>query len=370
MPASLRPSQHEYADRLQRHLAAQPGLPCAVLEAFAALPRHWFVDQLDGRDVSPETTDTDLLDRLYTDQALCIQRRGGVGTSSTSQPSLMALMMADVGLAPGQHVLEVGTGSGWNAGLMARVVGPTGRIVTLEVDAELAATAQAHLSRAAAGDRVTVRCADGLLGAPDDAPFDAIIVTVGCPDIPAAWLAQLADGGRLLMPYTLPDGSAPLLCLRRRGDRIAGRWLRWTWFVDLRGGGLAPWPAPREAGDHLSRRALPGAPWPSQPGDPRTSAHFDLWLLASDEAFTALRWAGRVLGGLWQPDGLAFCAESDLRWRGSAALADRLEQHCQQWLRAGSPRLTDYTVCPADPGPPGNALLLRRPTTPLWLCRA
>ncbi len=361
------PTQEAFAGRLARLLAAQPGLPPAVPEAFAAYPRHWFIDRLGGVDIDPTTCDPELLERIYSDQALCLQQQGEVGTSSTSQPSLMAQMMVDAGLRPGARVLEIGTGSGWNAALMAHLVGPTGSVVSVEVDPALAAAAQRHLDRLPTTAPVALRCADGLLGAPDLAPFDAIMVTVACPDIPVAWLSQLAAGGRLVLPYALPDGSAPLLALRRESEGWHGRWLRWAWFVGLRGDTLPDWPSPRQVEGELARRDLPAGPW-LQPGSGlRATASLDLWLMTHDDAFAVARYDDRLMGGLWQPDALALADAPELRWRGDAALADRLAAHCQAWQRAGSPKLTDYTVHLADPGPSRNVVPWARPVTPLWL---
>ncbi len=390
MPAALSPVQAAHVDRLYQDLRVHGAAPDAILEWFRRVPRHHFLDQLylpqtgPARPTRPPvrvtaaTSDPAILDAIYADSALSIQVVRGVCTSSTSQPSLMAQMMADVELTAGDRVLEVGTATGWNAALMAGVVGPGGRVVSLEVDQALAATAARRLAAAEAGERVTVIARDGFDGAAEHAPFDALVVTVACPDIPRAWLDQLADGGRLVVPLALPDGSAPLLLLRRQGDHYRGRFLRWTWFVEARGRRWQPWPAPLEADRDPLLVALRGTaerrhalPWGGVGDERGLSSHCGLYLLAAagDRVRTirdpdaTSRERRRYALVDRDPPGLAMLGEQDLLCYGSAAPGDQLRQHCDDWLAQGAPRLTDYAV---EPGGAAR-LALRRPETALAL---
>jgi protein-L-isoaspartate(D-aspartate) O-methyltransferase len=102
---------------------------------------------------------------------------------------MMAVMLDQLGLAPGQRVLEIGTGTGYNAALLAHLVADQRSVVTIEVDREVAGRARATLAGAGYGG-ITVLCADGALSPPQQAPFDRIIVTAGAWDIPPAWLAR------------------------------------------------------------------------------------------------------------------------------------------------------------------------------------
>jgi protein-L-isoaspartate(D-aspartate) O-methyltransferase len=176
---------------LARRLAGLDRAPSrAVQAAFRAVPRHLFVP-----DLAPAAA--------YQDRALVIKYdSGGVPVSSSSQPAMMAIMLEQLGLAAGHRVLEIGTGSGYNAAIMARVVGPGGRVVTVDIDPDLVAAAQARLAGAGYG-AVQARCGDGGYGDPDGAPFDRVIVTAGAWDIAPAWLDQLAPGGRLVLPLAL-----------------------------------------------------------------------------------------------------------------------------------------------------------------------
>jgi protein-L-isoaspartate(D-aspartate) O-methyltransferase len=161
-----------------------------VLEAMRVVPRHLFLP-----DVSPELA--------YRDDAIVTRRDpGGQPTSSSSQPMIMAIMLDQLGLEPGQRVLEIGAGTGYNAALMKYLTGPGGAVTTVDLDPEVAAEATAHLATAGYPD-VTVVAADGAEGYPPGAPYDRIIATVGVSDLAPAWLAQLTPGGRIVVPLDL-----------------------------------------------------------------------------------------------------------------------------------------------------------------------
>jgi protein-L-isoaspartate(D-aspartate) O-methyltransferase len=172
---------------LRRH---GPPLSAAVHAAFARVPRHVFVPEMGAA-------------AAYRDEAFVIKcGPDGVPVSSSSQPAMMAIMLDQLGLEPGHRVLEIGTGTGYNAAVMSAVVGPGGEVVTVDIDPELVARARSSLQAAGYG-AVTVKCADGGYGDPEGAPFDRIIVTAGAWDIAPAWLGQLGPGGRLVLPLSI-----------------------------------------------------------------------------------------------------------------------------------------------------------------------
>lgn len=140
-----------------------------------------------------------------------------IGWGATiSQPFIVAYMTQQLALDPGERVLEVGTGSGYQAAVLAAL---GARVWSVEVVPELAAHAQRVL--AAEGFRaVRVRCANGCAGWPEAAPFDAIIVTCAPEAVPEALVAQLADGGRMVLPIGGLMDVQRLMLLRRRGDQV------------------------------------------------------------------------------------------------------------------------------------------------------
>ena len=149
-----------------------------VLDAMRAVPRHEFV---------PATVRED----AYVDSPLPI----GHG-QTISQPYIVALMTELARPSPADRVLEVGTGSGYQAAVLSRLVA---RVFSVELVDPLAQSAAATLRRLGYAN-VTVRSGDGYLGWPDEAPFDIIIVTAAPEEVPAALVAQLKPGGRLIVP--------------------------------------------------------------------------------------------------------------------------------------------------------------------------
>ena len=192
-------------DRMVAGLTAsgQP-VSAAVAEAMRVVPRHLFLPEVPA-------------ERAYTDEAIVTRRDAdGQPTSSSSQPMIMAIMLDQLQLESGQRVLEIGAGTGYNAALMKYLVGPDGTVVTVDLDEEVAAEAGQHLATAGYPD-VTVVAADGAAGYPPQAPYDRIIATVGISDLAPAWLAQLAPGGRIVVPLDL-RGSQRSVAFERSAD--------------------------------------------------------------------------------------------------------------------------------------------------------
>jgi protein-L-isoaspartate O-methyltransferase len=158
---------------------------------------------------------------------------GRVPTSSASMPSVVARMLADLDVFPDAHVLEIGTGTGWNAGLLAARLGDR-HVVTVEVDQAVAAGARAALARV--GLRPEVVCADGRDGWPDRAPYDRVIATVGVRRFPPAWLAQTRAGGLILAPWGTHycDEDALVRLTLADDGSASGPFLRALEFMKLR----------------------------------------------------------------------------------------------------------------------------------------
>lgn len=180
----------ELREGLVDRLKAQGNIRTAAVEAaFRAVPRHAFLAEVAISDV-------------YTDRAFPTKHADGRPISSSSQPAIMAVMLEQLALQPGQRVLEIGAGTGYNAALLAHIVGKNGHLVAIDIDEDLVVAARQHLA-AAGFDRVEVRCADGGFGYPEAAPYDRIIVTASAWDIAPAWFEQLAVAGRLVLPLSL-----------------------------------------------------------------------------------------------------------------------------------------------------------------------
>ncbi|GGV56991.1 O-methyltransferase [Streptomyces griseoloalbus] len=211
-------------------------------EAFAAVPRHLFVpsyyvgavggyERRWAEDPDPGARER-WLRGAYEDTPLAIRLRDGELLSSSSQPSLMALMLVGLDVLDGQRVLEIGTGSGYNAALLAHRLGDDDLVTTVDLDPELTEPARRHLD--AAGYHPAVVTGDGARGVPARAPFDRIVATCALPSVPRAWLAQCRPGARIVAPFA--TGLVALTV--RDAGHAEGRFLHTpAYFVPLRGAG-------------------------------------------------------------------------------------------------------------------------------------
>jgi len=203
------------AEMVERQLHRRGIRDEAVLAAMAAVPRELFVPR-------------DVLSYAYSDEALPIE-----AGQSISQPYIVARMTELLEPRPGMRILEVGTGSGYQAAVLAAI---GCGVVSMERHADLAASAQARLAELGFGDLVRIEIGDGSLGRPQDAPFEGIVVTAAAPAVPAALRTQLADGGRLVVPVGSRDRQELLLVVRR-GDGFEERRCGPCIFVPLVGAG-------------------------------------------------------------------------------------------------------------------------------------
>lgn len=209
-------SVKERQDMVDRQLSARGVRDERVLAAFAAVPREMFV--------TPEQVPA-----AYLDQPLPI----GHG-QTISQPYVVALMLEALDLQGGERMLEVGAGSGYAAAVAAQIAA---QVYAIERLPELARQACNSLRRAGC-DNVQVRCADGSLGWPQEAPFGAILVSAGGPEVPAALKSQLAPQGRLVMPVGRDRRAQRLLRITRgEPERFAEEDLGPVAFVPLIGEG-------------------------------------------------------------------------------------------------------------------------------------
>lgn len=155
-------------------------------------------------------------------------------SSSCSTPSIVAAMLTALDVRRGQSVLEIGTGTGWNAAVLCRRVGTNGGVITIEIDPAIAQAAASTL--AAGGYSTDAITGDGALGHLDEAPYDRVISTAAIRDVvPAAWLDQVRPGGRLVTPWGTDWSNGALLTVAMDDDRRAtGRFSGNLAFMRLR----------------------------------------------------------------------------------------------------------------------------------------
>ena len=206
----------EYAaqreEMIEKQLRRRGVHDAAVLAAMAEVPRHEFVSE-------------DVRAQAYDDLPLPI------GSGQTiSQPYIVAAMTAALHLRPGDRVLEIGTGCGYHAAVLSRLAK---EVFTIERRPELASGASATLARLGYSN-AHVHCGDGTLGLPELAPFDAILVAAAAPAVPKPLLAQLAEGGRIILPVG-DTQHQELQLIEKRGDAFPMKMLEGCRFVPLVG---------------------------------------------------------------------------------------------------------------------------------------
>ncbi|SDH25894.1 protein-L-isoaspartate(D-aspartate) O-methyltransferase [Sinosporangium album] len=216
-------SAHALRAKLTDQLIAGGAIRTDAVEgAFRQVPREVFLPGVPVADAYAN-------DAVYTKH-----EADGTRISAASQPKIVAMMLHQLDIQPGQRILELGAATGYNAALMAVLAGPTGHVTTIDIDDDLVAGARAHL--AAAGiDNVTTIVGDGAFGHPEAAPYDRVIATVGAYEVPAAWLEQLAPGGRLVAPVRLAGVASRSIVFTRDHDGWSSIRSEMAVFMPLRG---------------------------------------------------------------------------------------------------------------------------------------
>lgn len=333
-----------------------------LIDAFRATPRHLFLDRIyhyqrqsgTWREVRVTRPGRAELKMVYSDRALTTrlsdEEPGAppVPISSSSQPSLMAQMLEDLHLEPGLRVLEIGTGTGYNAALLAHVVGP---VTSLDVDRRVLIEAQEHL-RAFPDPHVELLHADGRAGYPSGAPFDRIAVTAATPDLEPAWLRQLSDRGLVQAPLMLAPGLAFIVQGGVRHGRFEGRLTRPAYFMPLRAedeaGRGADDPAALPPPESLEAAPAPWADWGRKfaANGPTflPALAFLGWLQGLGFAYRALP-DGRPFYGIGDPVRGCVCWLGQGEWRVQGETGyDLGDSLWRAWLEAGGPWPTEFRL--------------------------
>lgn len=203
-----------------------PTAPCttpAVEAALRSVPRHLFLPDVP-------------LNQAYADDVVSTkQAASGESISAASQPTIVATMLEQLQAQPGETILEIGAGTGYNASLLATLVGDKGRIVTVDVDDDIVEKARRGLD-AACITNVEVILGDGAAGHESRAPYDRIIATVGAWDMPRAWTQQLAPTGRLVVPLRIRGAVTRSIAFEGHGALLRSTSSSMAGFMPLRDG--------------------------------------------------------------------------------------------------------------------------------------
>jgi protein-L-isoaspartate(D-aspartate) O-methyltransferase len=218
------------ASALAAQLDAELGAGGVVLDpawrhAFAVTPRHHFVPRILNDGTVIGRGDQGWLDAVYANEALATQSRPcdtsgrAIPSSSSSKPTVMARMLARLVVTPGHRVLEIGTGTGYNAALLAHRLGDQA-VYSIDLDPALVQAAREHLEEI--GLRPRLAAGNGVAGWPGGGPFDRIIATCAVTSIPPAWIDQLAEGGRIVAPLDAGSAGSLLVLDKTEPDEVTG----------------------------------------------------------------------------------------------------------------------------------------------------
>jgi protein-L-isoaspartate(D-aspartate) O-methyltransferase len=321
------------------------------ISAFQAVPRHVFVpriyadrgpggayEPLDGADPAQRPA---WLSVVYADEPVVTKLDGDVWLSSSSQPSLMAEMLEALAVTGAERVLEIGTGTGYNAALLAEGLG-SAQVASIDIDAPLVAAARARLH--SLGYTPTLATCDAADGYPGTAPYDRIIATCSLPRIPAAWISQTAPGGLIMANLYRDLGGGALALLTVTDSAARGH------FLPFFGGFMPTRTQPHVSGVDLLERVTGG-------GTPRTT-QIPAGALDEDAfmMFAALRLPDIHHTGLLPDDGpeQSWLLAPDGSWAsrtlpdgpvsqgGPQPLWDLLENAYQDWAQLGRPRREEF----------------------------
>jgi protein-L-isoaspartate(D-aspartate) O-methyltransferase len=202
--------------QMQRtHALRTPNVTAAFLSVF----RHRFIPNQP-------------IELAYEDRALALKEQDGSVISSISQPGMIAQMLEMLDVHPGDRIFEIGTGSGYNAALLSSLVGPTGSVVTIELEPDLAESAGTRLQELGYTN-VEVRTGDAEHIALEE-QFDGIIVTARTNDIAGVWWDALKDGGHIVVPLDIAYGGERVVAFVRQGLRLASIGTQACSFIGMR----------------------------------------------------------------------------------------------------------------------------------------
>jgi protein-L-isoaspartate(D-aspartate) O-methyltransferase len=317
--------------------------------AIAATPRHRLVptayqQQPDGSWAQIDTTGAEGLALVYSPTTLVTEvDTGGRAVSSSTKPDLMVRMLETLDVHDGHRVLEIGTGTGYNASLLAHRLGDR-NVFSVDVDPDLVAAARKRLADIVCHPWLTAR--DGVDGWPERAPYDRIIATCSVARIPWAWAQQLTLGGKVLADLKVGTGAGNLVLLHRYDDRLEGRFTgRWSAFMGMRhDDDTTPNRAPKAATTRQRVTTTPAEPW---------NTHREVWLLACLALPPGLRYGYTLdpatrtpkAASLSAPDG-AWCdieltttddGSRRIREGGPSPLWEHVEDAYQLWHQHDQP---------------------------------
>jgi protein-L-isoaspartate(D-aspartate) O-methyltransferase len=342
--------------------------------------REQFVESIATRDG---------LEAVYQPDPALLTRtdRRGMAISSSSATAIMAPMLEALEVRPGMRILEIGTGTGYNAALLAHLVGPLGQVVSVELDAAIASSARRVLRTG--GYPVRVVTGDGRAGCGRYAPYDRVIVTASASGVPRAWRDQLVEGGLVEFPLRFNDqfGTQLVTTFRRDGGRLRSTEVISGGFMALRDSAASDAPTlgsnasinvssqvatssrlvvrvespslasftDRQRRELVERLLQPGRPAGARVDSARAAGLKTFLALSGHARVASVTVDGRVGTGVLDRTGTSAAAVTGrfggsarpVAWGDDRALTE-LAALIHEWERAGRPRFADLRLTLSD----------------------
>ncbi|PPS40951.1 protein-L-isoaspartate(D-aspartate) O-methyltransferase [Chroococcidiopsis sp. TS-821] len=226
----------DYLNQMVNKLKEQRAIHSIEVEnAFRKVQRHRLLEtfylpgDLQPIAHNPYNPNPEHLDLIYSGNSLVTRTSDGKPSSSTSEPMLIAYMLELLALTPGLKVLEIGAGTGYNAALIAELVGDQTLVVSVDVQEDVIVQTQRLLADAGYPDIILV-LRDGFYGVQEKAPYERIVATVGCKDISPYWVDQLSPSGFMLLPLT-HGGWTPLVKVWLQEGTLQGKIVGFSGFM-------------------------------------------------------------------------------------------------------------------------------------------
>ncbi|RKZ25089.1 hypothetical protein DRQ20_05800 [bacterium] len=333
-----------------------------IEKAFLKTPRHFFVPTLyeyeEGKwikyELDYENPQKEILEKIYRDMPLVVAMKEDEVLSTTSMPTVMTMMIEEGKVKKKDRVMELGTGTGYNACVLANLTGE--RVVSIEIIPEVAELARENIKRAGMEERVKVITGDGGFGYPEDAPYTVFIITSASSDITRYWVDQLEEGGRIVLPL-VTRGMETIVSLEKKGEILEGKPSYYVRFLQLRGPSsiISNYGISEKQMRPLSRIIKKFAKEDEEIKEMvdklerRERMDFFFFLALTEEYATALHSEEFEWGyGIWDrtpgKGGFVFYLQDRVVVWGDEGVKKKFMNAYKGWERAGKPALKDYTL--------------------------